>query len=246
MGERTRDVALNSDTSAADDISPTAPPEVVANEDYDTRTNIYTPATGVPGEEHPVDKHSASSKLSPADADTKATEEANLSVEELKDRIEQTRSELGETVDAIQDRLDPERIKAQVREATIGKVQETVQTAGEKAQEVAGMVKEKAQELAGNLKEKAEQRAQASDIENANRTLELDGARIEVDGSISSSDASPVDAAQDKLEAAKTFVKNNPLPVAAGAAATVALWLWRRRNNARTVIEYDEYEYGCD
>ena len=57
--------------------------------------------------------------------------------EEIRSDIEQTRTELSETIDAIQERLSPEHLKEQatsaVREATVGKAEQAVSSATETA-----------------------------------------------------------------------------------------------------------------
>jgi hypothetical protein len=54
---------------------------------------------------------------------------------EIRAGIEQTRSEMSETIDAIQERLNPqhikEQVKEQVREATIGRAEEAMRNAGD-------------------------------------------------------------------------------------------------------------------
>lgn len=58
----------------------------------------------------------------------------------LRSDIERTRAEMGETIDAIQEKLSPENIKEQVvesvREATIGRVERAMGNVGEKISEV--------------------------------------------------------------------------------------------------------------
>ncbi len=58
-------------------------------------------------------------------------------VARLRADIEQTRAAMGDTLNAIQDRLSPERLKAQakesIREATIGRVEKMARKAGDKA-----------------------------------------------------------------------------------------------------------------
>ena len=57
--------------------------------------------------------------------------------EEIRSDIEQTRAELSETIDAIQERLSPQHLKEQatsaVREATVGKAEEAVSSATDTA-----------------------------------------------------------------------------------------------------------------
>ena len=58
----------------------------------------------------------------------------------LRSEIEQTRAGMGETIDAIQEKLNPENIREQVvasvREATIGRVERVMENVGEKVSEV--------------------------------------------------------------------------------------------------------------
>ena len=60
--------------------------------------------------------------------------------ERLRANIEDTRSEMGQTINEIQERLSPEHIieqvKGSVREATIGKVERAMNTVGEKISDV--------------------------------------------------------------------------------------------------------------
>lgn len=64
------------------------------------------------------------------------------SPEELRQAIEQTRAEMGETIDAIQAQLSPEHLKEQakeqVREATIGRAEAAVGRAQETAEKLVG------------------------------------------------------------------------------------------------------------
>lgn len=66
-------------------------------------------------------------------ADT--TEDSSEKVAEIRNDIEATRAEMSETVDALQEKLNPEHIKEQVvdsvREATIGRAENMVSSASE-------------------------------------------------------------------------------------------------------------------
>lgn len=63
------------------------------------------------------------------------TDEGINDTAQLREGIEETRNELSETIEAIQDRLSPQRlkdqVKEQVRDATIGKAENMVRNAGE-------------------------------------------------------------------------------------------------------------------
>lgn len=93
------------------------------------------------------------------------------SPEEIRARIEQTRSELGDTLSALQDRLEPERLKEQakeqiqeqvdaakesVKEATVGKAGEWIQnvsdTISETTRPVVETVSQAAHSVAGSAK----------------------------------------------------------------------------------------------
>jgi nitroreductase len=68
----------------------------------------------------------------------------------LEVEIVQTRAEMEETLDAIKEKLDPQYLKQQakeaVREATVGRVQEAVSTGIGKAQEAVSAATDKARE----------------------------------------------------------------------------------------------------
>ena len=70
---------------------------------------------------------------------TSAEETAEQS-EQIRSDIEDTRAEMGQTINEIQERLSPEHIvnqvKESVRDATIGKVQRAMDTMGEKISDV--------------------------------------------------------------------------------------------------------------
>jgi NAD(P)-dependent dehydrogenase (short-subunit alcohol dehydrogenase family) len=82
------------------------------------------------------------------DENTQAPNEEPQSVEELRDDIEHTRTEMSATIDAIQEKLNPERIKENmaesVREATVGKARDIAHTVSEKAHEITDKAREAA------------------------------------------------------------------------------------------------------
>ena len=73
-------------------------------------------------------------------------QDVDESPEEIRADIEETREEMGGTLDALGDRLDPNRLmneaKENVREATIGRVEDAVEVAGETAKGATDMVME--------------------------------------------------------------------------------------------------------
>ena len=66
-----------------------------------------------------------------------SADESEDRTEEIREDIEQTRSEMSQTIDELQDKLSPQHLKAQVkdtvREATIGRAEHMVSNAGETA-----------------------------------------------------------------------------------------------------------------
>jgi hypothetical protein len=73
--------------------------------------------------------------------------------DEIEQEIEQTRAEMSDTIDAIQEKLDPERLKAQAKEAahdaTIGRVIDAKDQAVEKVQDLASQATDKVRGLTG-------------------------------------------------------------------------------------------------
>ncbi|HEX8464218.1 MAG TPA: DUF3618 domain-containing protein [Abditibacterium sp.] len=84
------------------------------------------------------------------------------SAAQIRAEIEETRAEMSQTIDALQEKLDPQHIKAQVTEkvhdATIGRAQGLVHTAGEKL----APAQEKLSEASGKLAEAAGPAAQTA------------------------------------------------------------------------------------
>lgn len=73
-------------------------------------------------------------------------------IEETRHQIEETRSQMSQTIDAIQEKLSPDRLVQQakdtVREATIGRAQEAVSGVVDQAKELAGEAVEATREMA--------------------------------------------------------------------------------------------------
>ncbi len=62
------------------------------------------------------------------------------SADEIRANIETTREELGDTIDALQDKLNPERIKENAKAAVIHRAQGVAQTAKDKVVEIKDQV----------------------------------------------------------------------------------------------------------
>jgi hypothetical protein len=82
-----------------------------------------------------IDNYTDGTAYVTSDADTDSSSETEAIVED----IEQTRTELSGTIDAIQDRLNPDHLKDQaremVRDATVGKAQDMVHSASDTARD---------------------------------------------------------------------------------------------------------------
>lgn len=78
--------------------------------------------------------------------------------DEIRDDIEATRERMSATIDAIQDKLNPDKIKAQVAEnlraATVGKAKDLAHLVGEKAHELSDKAREVAAPVLQNVQEK--------------------------------------------------------------------------------------------
>ena len=81
---------------------------------------------------------------SPDLTDPDGSGEADVETVEIREDIEETRVEMGATLGELGDRLDPSRVmqqaKENVREATIGRVEQVVEDAGETARGTSDMV----------------------------------------------------------------------------------------------------------
>src|SRR6185437_212500 len=65
-------------------------------------------------------------------------DDGDTSTEELQEEIEQTRANMSETIDEIQERLSPRYLGEQVREATIGRAGQMVGEMTDSAREAGG------------------------------------------------------------------------------------------------------------
>ena len=73
-----------------------------------------------------------------------ATTDSDQKPEEIRAEIEQTRAQMSQTIDAIQEKLSPDHLKEQVKEATVGKVQQAAHSVGDKAKAAGSDIQEKA------------------------------------------------------------------------------------------------------
>jgi hypothetical protein len=74
--------------------------------------------------------------------------------EEIRRDIERTREEMGETIDAIQERISPENIKDNVRQQTIGRAKEFVDDASARVRETSAILVDKAEPVLEHARDK--------------------------------------------------------------------------------------------
>lgn len=143
----------------------------------------------------------------------------------IREQIERTREDMSQTINELQERLSPQHLAQQardsVREATIGRVQEFVASAGDTASAVARA----AQDAAAPMVRRA-QDAAAPMVRRA-RDVAAPMVRRAQDAA-----APMVQRAQDAAAPAVEQVREHPLPIAlAGAGAGLVWWLMRRSSS---------------
>jgi histone H3/H4 len=95
--------------------------------------------------------------------------------EQIRQEIEDTRAELTQTIDALQDKLDPNRIKDRAIESTVERVQQFTHSTGEKiapVAEKAGEVTKKLKDATAPLRAKAREKIPTM-LEKAQKTPAL-------------------------------------------------------------------------
>ncbi len=130
-------------------------------------------------------------------------------VELTRAEIEQTRAEMSETIAAIQEKLNPDiliqQAKDTMHDATIGKVEDAVNTAGERVQELVSTAGDRVQDAVTTIAGPSA----ADAVSNATVTAKGMGATV-------------IDV-----------VKKNPVPSAAAGLALGWLFMRNRRNHER-------------
>lgn len=139
---------------------------------------------------------------------------------EIAGDIARTRSEMGETIEAIQDRLDPERLSQQA----IGAASEVADQAVQAATEVTAQARDAAKEVVGYAIDEAK-----------TAVRELTGQAKEVlrestVGRVEQMAANTRGTAQHVQTDLLSTIKRNPVPAALAAAGIG--WLWTHRHPA--------------
>jgi ElaB/YqjD/DUF883 family membrane-anchored ribosome-binding protein len=140
-------------------------------------------------------------------------------VEVTRARIEQTRSEMGETIDAIKEKLNPQTLAQQaketVREATIGRAQEAASSAVDTAKEaVSGAV---------------------------------DTAREVVSGAVDTAREAMSNVGETARDAGSTMMETiRRNPAAVGLIGIGLSWLWMSSRQERTSRPFMDRRYAYD
>lgn len=120
----------------------------------------------------------ATSEMNPQMNGAAGAAHSDESLSQIRAQIEDTRDNLGETIDALQNKLDPQRVKAQamekVREATVERAQNIVHAAKDKFDEARG----KASSAAAPVIESAThflQRSEESEASESGSTPSITG-----------------------------------------------------------------------
>jgi len=159
--------------------------------------------------------------------------ESTTDPEAIAAEIEMTRGEMTQTVDAIQDRLDPERITGQaVDAATEVTVQakdaaiEVTEQARDAAKDVAKYAIDEAKTAVRELADQAKQSVRASTIGRAEyMATQSRGAAEEIGSEM------------------LTIIRQNPLPAALTAAGLAWLWMQRPSGTGYDDARYQSYPY---
>ncbi|HST90317.1 MAG TPA: DUF3618 domain-containing protein [Ktedonobacterales bacterium] len=85
------------------------------------------------------------------------TTDTNQSPDAIRDEIEQTRADMSETIDALQEKLDPQRIKARAVDSVKEKAQRSVQQAKQTVQAGAAQAKDTAAVLSAQAQQAIQQ-----------------------------------------------------------------------------------------
>lgn len=146
----------------------------------------------------------------------------------IREQIERTREDMSQTINELQERLSPQHLAQQaresVREATVGRVQELVASAGETASAVA----RRAQDAAAPMVRRA-QEAAAPMVRRA-REAAAPVVRRAQDAA-----APMVQRAQDAAAPAVEQFRENPLPIALAGAGAGLVWWMMRRSSSRQI-----------
>jgi hypothetical protein len=156
------------------------------------------------------------------EAQRRITSETSDDPELIAAEIETTRGEMTQTVDAIQDRLDPERITGQAVDAAT----EVTEQARDAAKDVAKYAIDEAKTAVRELADQAKQSVRASTIGRAEHMATQSRGAAEEIGS-------------EML----TIIRQNPLPAALTAAGIAWLWMQRPSGTSYDDARYQSYPY---
>lgn len=231
--------------------------------------SLDSPATAVTGTPVPPVTSAAATGEVTADADDP---------EVIREQIERTREDMSATLNELQERLSPQHLaqqaKASVRDATVGRVQQFMGTAGDRAGDVAG----RAQDVAGRAAEQVREhpipvalagagaglvwwlmrrstsrRAWSNDDmydwDDADMSYERDYASLEMRSDDDYNGREWADGTRGTGSGWTRVLRDNPVP-ASIAAASIGYMLWNRRGSTWRdddgVAVRSAYAYGDD
>ena len=200
--------------------------------------------------------------------------EASDDPEVIRQQIERTREDMSDTLNELQHRLSPQHLASQakesVREATVGRVQQLVGTAGDRASHVAGRAQEAAETVVTQAREHPIPVALAGagagliwwlmrrstsapnwssehmyDWDDADATYDRDYATLDLEANALQGEDRPWTTA---TRGWTSIFRDNPLP-ASIAAASIGYMLWNSRSAAGdsgTVGARSTYRSGED
>jgi ElaB/YqjD/DUF883 family membrane-anchored ribosome-binding protein len=229
--------------------------------------SLATPENRIPGT-LPGDSRSAVAASSTAAATADSDDP-----EAIREQIERTREDMSATLNELQERLSPQHLAQQakdsVREATVGRVQQLVGVAGERA----GVVAARAQDVAGTAVEQAREhpipvalagagaglvwwlmRRSANRQWNQDDMYDWDDADMSYERDYASLDVRRDDDWRGQTWASENasgwtrILRDNPVP-ASIAAASIGYMLWNRRSadwSDDGVVTRSAYAYGDD
>jgi vacuolar-type H+-ATPase subunit H len=157
-------------------------------------------------------------------------------IEDIRVEIEQTRTEMGGTLDALSQKLDPEVVTERVTVVAQDVTDKAIQQAKEAAQDVTDHALQEAKEAAREMTGQAKDAAWDATVGRAEQAV---GATVEkAEEVVSSAGQTARGVGSTMLE----MIKQNPVP-AALAGLSIG-WLWMNRPSGPPATSYPPYGGG--
>jgi ElaB/YqjD/DUF883 family membrane-anchored ribosome-binding protein len=138
--------------------SPVATPLAASElDDEDVPRSVSTAGLGPGGSADRIDVVASPGTTATAGTGAAATTDSD-DPDVIREQIERTREEMSQTINQLQERLSPERLAHQakdtVREATVGRVQQVFESAGDTASQVARRAQDAAEPVMEQVRER--------------------------------------------------------------------------------------------